>query len=166
VLPGVESYDRTTINAWEDEEFLRAVKATGRKKLIMAALWTEACLAFPALDALKKGYEVDPVVDAVGGTPPEAHRAALERIVQAGAKPTGWVRRELAWSRKRGSNPRLPPWQEGALVEDVKGRLGIKQLRIVIERAQTSTSVLGAPFELVLVLLGAGASRRRTATYA
>ena len=57
----------------------------------MTALWTEVCLAFPSLDALRDGYEVYPVVDAVGGTSPEAHRAGLERIVQAGAQPIGWV---------------------------------------------------------------------------
>ena len=57
----------------------------------MTALWTEVCLTFPALDALGQGYEVFPVVDAVGGTSPEAHRAGLEPIVQAGAQPTGWV---------------------------------------------------------------------------
>ena len=91
VLVGIEAFDRTTINAWEDEEFVTAVKATGRKKLIMTALWTEACLSFPALDALREGYEVYPVVDAVGGTSVEAHRAALERIVQAGAQPTSVV---------------------------------------------------------------------------
>src|SRR5258707_927500 len=88
VLEGIEELDRTTINAWEDEEFVTAVKATGRKKLIMTALWTEACLTFPTLDALREGYEVYPVVDAVGGTSIEAHRAALERLVQAGAQPT------------------------------------------------------------------------------
>ena len=91
VLDGIEPLDRTTINAWEDEEFVKAVKATGRKKLIMTALWTEACLTFPALDAMHDGYEVYPVVDAVGGTSIEAHRAALERIVQAGGKPVSWV---------------------------------------------------------------------------
>jgi nicotinamidase-related amidase len=91
VLAGIEAFDRTTINAWEDEQFVAAVKATGRKKLIMTALWTEACLTFPALDALREGYEVYPVVDAVGGTSVEAHRAALERIVQAGAQPTSVV---------------------------------------------------------------------------
>ena len=91
VLAGIEELDRTTINAWEDEEFVTAVKATGRKKLIMTALWTEACLTFPALDALREGYEVYPVVDAVGGTSVEAHRAGLERIVQAGAQPTSVV---------------------------------------------------------------------------
>jgi len=91
VLAGIDAFDRTTINAWEDEEFVTAVKATGRKKLIMTALWTEACLSFPALDALREGYEVYPVVDAVGGTSVEAHRAALERIVLAGAQPTSVV---------------------------------------------------------------------------
>src|SRR5437763_6767481 len=88
VLVGIEELDRTTINAWEDEEFVTAVKPTGRKKLIMTALWTEACLSFPALDALREGYEVYPVVDAVGGTSVEAHRAGLERVGQAGAQPT------------------------------------------------------------------------------
>ena len=90
VLKGVKPVDRTSINSWEDEEFLAAVKATGRKKLIMCALWTEACLLFPALDALSEGYEVFPVTDAVSGTSREAHRAALERMVHAGAKPTTW----------------------------------------------------------------------------
>ena len=83
--------DRTQINSWEDRDFRLAVEATGRKKLVMAALWTEVCLAFPALDALREGYEVFPVVDAVGGTSPEAHRAGLERIVRADAQPIGWV---------------------------------------------------------------------------
>jgi nicotinamidase-related amidase len=64
--------DRTQIKSWEDIDFRRAVEATGRKKLIMTALWTEVCLAFPAVDALRAGYEVFPVVDAIGGTSPEA----------------------------------------------------------------------------------------------
>jgi nicotinamidase-related amidase len=91
VLSEHKEIDRTQINSWEDVDFRRAVEATGRRKLIMTALWTEVCLAFPALDALRAGFEVYPVVDAVGGTSPEAHRAGLERIVQAGAKPISWV---------------------------------------------------------------------------
>jgi nicotinamidase-related amidase len=83
--------DRTTVNSWEDIEFLEAVHATGRRKLIFCALWTEVCLAFTALDALREGYEVYPVVDAIGGTSPEAHRAGLDRITQAGAQPINWV---------------------------------------------------------------------------
>src|SRR5713101_7849310 len=83
--------DRTTTNSWEDIEFVQAVHATGRRKLIICALWTEVCMAFTALDALRDGYEVYPVVDAVGGTSVEAHRAGLERVVQAGGHPISWV---------------------------------------------------------------------------
>jgi nicotinamidase-related amidase len=104
VLKNLPTYDRTSINSWEDVEFVKAVKATGRKKLIMTALWTEACLTFPALDALREGYEVYPVVDAVGGTSVQAHEAALRRIEQAGGKPISWTQLlcelQRDWARK------------------------------------------------------------------
>jgi nicotinamidase-related amidase len=83
--------DRTTVNSWEDIEFVEAVRASRRRKLIFCALWTEVCMAFTALDALREGYEVYPVVDAIGGTSLEAHRAGLERVIQAGAQPISWV---------------------------------------------------------------------------
>ena len=83
--------DRTTLNSWEDADFLAAVRATGRRKLILCALWTEICMTFPALDAFREGYDVYPVVDAIGGTSEEAHRAGLERVIQAGAHPVSWV---------------------------------------------------------------------------
>ena len=83
--------DRTTVNSWEDTEFVQAVHAAGRRKLIICALWTEVCMTFAALDALREGYEVYPVVDAIGGTSPEAHRAGLDRVIQAGGQPIGWV---------------------------------------------------------------------------
>lgn len=86
VLGQYPTYDRTSINSWEDTEFREAVYATGRRKLIMTALWTEACLTFPALDAIGEGYEVYVPVDAVGGTSLAAHEAALRRVEQAGAK--------------------------------------------------------------------------------
>ncbi len=86
ILKDYPTYDRTSINSWEDVEFRKAVEETGRKKLIMTALWTEACLTFPALDALAEGYEVFVPVDAVGGTSVAAHEAALRRIEQAGGK--------------------------------------------------------------------------------
>jgi len=91
VLADNPPIDRTTTNAWEDTEFLNSVRATGRRKLIICALWTEICMAFPALDAMREGYEVYPVVDAIGGTSVEAHRAGLDRVVQAGGKPVSWV---------------------------------------------------------------------------
>jgi nicotinamidase-related amidase len=67
------------------------VHATGRRKLIMCALWTEICMAFTALDAMRDGYEVYPVVDAIGGTSHEAHRSGMKRCIQAGAQPITWV---------------------------------------------------------------------------
>ncbi len=91
LLPDDPPIDRTTTNAWEDAEFVAAVRATGRRKLIACALWTEICMTFPALDALREGYDVYPVVDAIGGTSDEAHRAGLQRVIQAGASPVGWV---------------------------------------------------------------------------
>ena len=91
VLGDYPTYDRTTINSWEDVEFRQAVEETGRRKLVMTALWTEACLTFPALDALAEGFEVYVPVDAVGGTSVAAHEAALRRIEQAGGKPISTV---------------------------------------------------------------------------
>jgi nicotinamidase-related amidase len=91
LLEDAPPIDRTTLNAWEDADFLDAVRATGRRKLILCALWTEICMAFPALDALREGYEAYPVVDAIAGTSLEAHRAGLERVTQAGGKPISWV---------------------------------------------------------------------------
>ncbi|MBO9515024.1 MAG: hydrolase [Variovorax sp.] len=84
-IPGAPSIDRTTMNSWEDTDFVNAVKATGRKKIIMCALWTEVCLAFPTIDAIQEGFEVFPVVDAVAGTTTLAHETALRRVEQAGA---------------------------------------------------------------------------------
>ena len=104
VLDKYPTYDRTSINSWEDLQFRRAVKETGRKKLIMTALWTEACLTFPALDALAEGYEVYVVADAVGGTSVAAHELALRRIEQAGARmisvPQLFCELQRDWSRK------------------------------------------------------------------
>ena len=111
--------DRTTTNSWEDIEFVQAVRATGRRKLILCALWTEVCMAFTALDALRDGYEVFPVVDAIAGTSPEAHRAGLERVTQAGGQPIGWVSLACELQRDWGRQETV-----GAIVEIVlTGRL-------------------------------------------
>ena len=104
VLDKVPTYDRTTINSWEDVEFRKAVEATGRRKLVMTALWTEACLTFPALDALQAGYEVYVVADAVGGTSVAAHEMALRRIEQAGGRmisvPQLFCELQRDWARQ------------------------------------------------------------------
>jgi len=103
ILPA-EPIDRTTVNAWEDDDFRAAVEQTGRRKLVIAALWTEVCLCFPTLDALRDGYEVYPVIDAVGGTSSEAHDLATRRMTQAGARPISWVQLicelQRDWQRK------------------------------------------------------------------
>lgn len=86
-MPGQFEIDRTGVNSWEDEEFRDAVKATNRKKVIMCGLWTEVCCAFPTLDMLREGYEVYPVIDAIGGISKVSHDSAIIRMVQAGAQP-------------------------------------------------------------------------------
>ena len=86
-LPGVPEIDRTSMNSWEDPEFRAAVERCGRKKLIIAGLWTEVCVAFPTIDALRAGYEVFVVEDAIGGVSRVAHQAAMQRMIQAGATP-------------------------------------------------------------------------------
>ena len=105
VLKGIATYDRTSINAWEDADFRKAVYATGRRKLVMTALWTEACLTFPALDAMREGFDVYVVADAVGGTSVEAHEAALRRIEQAGgrliSKTQLWCELQRDWAREK-----------------------------------------------------------------
>jgi nicotinamidase-related amidase len=87
LFPDQEPVERSSMNSWEDQKFVAAVKATGRKKLIMAALWTEVCLAFPALEAINDGFQVYAVEDASGGTSVAAHNAAMRRVEQAGAVP-------------------------------------------------------------------------------
>ncbi|MET9549256.1 hydrolase [Streptomyces sp. NPDC006627] len=91
VFPDQEIIDRTSMNAWEDVPFVEAVKATGRKKLVIAGLWTEVCVVLPALSAIAQGYEVYVVTDASGGVSPQAHEHALQRMVQGGAVPVTWV---------------------------------------------------------------------------
>lgn len=109
-LPDVEEIDRTTLNSWEDPQFLDAIQATGRKKIIMAGLWTEVCVAFPTLDAINEGYEVYPVIDAIGGVTLEAHNAGVQRMIQAGARPitTLQLACELQrdWARGHGNTLR------------------------------------------------------------
>ena len=86
-LPGVDEIDRTTLNSWEDPDFHAAIARTRRKKLIIAGLWTEVCVAFPTLDAIREGYDVFVVADAIGGVSKTAHDSAMQRMIQAGAHP-------------------------------------------------------------------------------
>lgn len=87
VFPDQQPIDRTFINTWEDEKVVEWVKATGKKKIVMAALWTEICLAMPAIHAAGEGYEVYIVTDASGGLSMEAHEMAVQRMIMAGCTP-------------------------------------------------------------------------------
>lgn len=90
VFPDQKPINRTFINTWEDKRIVDWVKATGRKKVVIAALWTEICLAFPAIQAAGEGYEVYAVTDASGGVSVEAHEMAVHRMMQAGVTPITW----------------------------------------------------------------------------
>lgn len=90
VYPAITPIDRTSLNAWEDQNFKEAVKATGKKKLIIAGLWTEVCVALPTLCAIADGFEVYVVADASAGSSKQAHQMAMQRMIQAGAIPVTW----------------------------------------------------------------------------
>jgi nicotinamidase-related amidase len=91
VFPDQKTINRTFINCWEDQRVVEAVEKTGRKKVVMAALWTEMCLAMPVIHAIGDGYDVYVVTDASGGVSPEAHDMAIRRMAAAGAQPITWL---------------------------------------------------------------------------
>jgi len=99
VFPDQKPIDRTFINTWEDPKVTDIVKQSGRKQLIIAGLWTEICLAMPAIQALGEGYDVFIVTDASGGTSKEAHDMAVRRMAQAGAVPMTWMAVAAEWQR-------------------------------------------------------------------
>lgn len=108
IFPDQKPIERTSMNSWEDQKFVKAVENTKRKKLVIAALWTEVCLAFPALEALEAGYEVYAVADASGGTTQMAHDYAMQRMIQAGVVPVTWqqvlLEYQRDWARKETYN--------------------------------------------------------------
>ena len=87
LFPKHNVVDRTSMNAWADAGFRKAVHATGRKKFLLAGLWTEVCVAFAALEMLKEGFEIYIPADACADLSLEAHNRAMERCLQAGAVP-------------------------------------------------------------------------------
>ena len=91
IFPEQKPIDRTLINTWEDKRVVDWMKKTGRKKIVMAALWTEICLAMPAIQAAGEGYEVYVVTDASGGVSLEAHEMAVQRMIMAGCMPITWM---------------------------------------------------------------------------
>jgi nicotinamidase-related amidase len=105
IFPDQKTINRTYINAWEDQRVVEAVKKTGRRKVVFAALWTEMCLAMPAIQAMGDGYDVYVVTDASGGVSAEAHDMGIRRLVAAGAQPITWLAMagelQRDWARTR-----------------------------------------------------------------
>ncbi len=99
VFPGQEVIDRTFINTWEDRKVVDAVKATGRKQLIIAGLWTEICVAMPVIQALGEGWDVTVITDASGAVSVEAHEVAIQRMIAAGANMMTWMALAAEWQR-------------------------------------------------------------------
>jgi nicotinamidase-related amidase len=107
-FPEQKPINRTFINAWQDVRVVEAVKKTGRKKLILAALWTEICLAMPAIQAQGEGYEVYVVTDASGGVSVEAHDMAVRRMVMCGVVPMTWMAVASEWQRDWAREATVP----------------------------------------------------------
>jgi len=99
ILPDIAPIERRNMNAWEEESVRGAIVATGRRRLLVAGLLTEACVSFPVLSALSEGFEVFVVADACGGLTPAGHDLALRRMETAGAKLTSWIQVLLEFQR-------------------------------------------------------------------
>ncbi|GLR52178.1 hydrolase [Shinella yambaruensis] len=99
VFPGQEVIDRTFINTWEDQKVVDAVKATRRKQLIIAGLWTEICVAMPAIQAAGEGWDVTVITDASGAVSVEAHEVAIQRMAAAGVNLMTWLALASEWQR-------------------------------------------------------------------
>ena len=112
VFPEQKPIDRTFINTWEDPKVTDIVKKSGRKQLVLAALWTEICLAMPAIQALAEGYEVFIVTDASGGVTAEAHDMAVRRMAAAGAVPITWLAVLGEWQRDWARTATVPALAE------------------------------------------------------
>ena len=108
VYPDQKPIDRTLINTWQDKRVVDIVKESGRKQLVLAALWTEVCLAMPTIQALADGYDVFIVTDASGGVSIEAHDMAVRRMSAAGAVPVTWLAVAAEWQRDWAREETLP----------------------------------------------------------
>ncbi|MFD9857864.1 hydrolase [Streptomyces alboflavus] len=124
VFPDQKPINRTFINTWEDQVVVDAVKATGRKKLIIAGLWTEICVAMPAIQAAGEGFDVHVVTDASGGVSAEAHDMAVRRMIQAGVVPITWLAVMSEWQRDWARTDRIAPEDQMAALEHT-GATGI-----------------------------------------
>ncbi|MDR1927237.1 MAG: hydrolase [Oscillospiraceae bacterium] len=136
VYPQAVPIDRTCINAWEDQNLKKAVMGTGRKKLILAGLWTEACVTFPALCMKHDGFEVFAVADACGGASKEAHDMAMQRMIQAGVVPVTWQQVMLEFQRDWNNQDSYSAVME--IIKEFSGAygLGVEYAESMVQPAQ------------------------------
>lgn len=141
LFPDQEPIERTSMNSWDSEEFVAAVKATGRKNLVIAALWTEVCLAMPAIQAINEGFNVFAVVDASGGTSALAHDAALRRVEEAGGVPVSAIQVLLELQRDWAKRDRYAEVME--IVKEHGGAYGqgVEYAYTMIHKAPPSRKV-------------------------
>lgn len=99
VFPNQAPIERSTMNSWDDKNFVAAIKKSSRKKIVLAGLWTETCVALPTVQALHDGYEIYVVEDCCGDVSVLAHENAMKRVIQAGAKPVTFLSVMLEWQR-------------------------------------------------------------------
>ncbi|MGW6055333.1 hydrolase [Streptomyces sp. NPDC055189] len=114
VFPDQKPINRTFINTWQDPQVVDAVKATGRRKLLIAGLWTEICVAMPAIQAAGEGFDVYAVTDASGGVSAEAHDMAVQRMIQAGVTPITWLAIMGEWQRDWARTDLITPEDQTA----------------------------------------------------
>jgi nicotinamidase-related amidase len=138
VFPGQEVIDRTFINTWEDRKVVDAVKATGRKQLVIAGLWTEVCVAMPAIQALGEGWDVTVITDASGGVSVEAHEVAIQRMIAAGANMMTWLALAAEWQRDWARTE-----QAAALTEVITQHAGGSGIAFLWEQQLLNTPVPG-----------------------
>lgn len=138
VFPGQEVIDRTFINTWEDQKVVDAVKATGRKQLIIAGLWTEICVAMPAIQALGEGWDVTVVTDASGAVSVEAHEIAIQRMIAAGANMMTWLAVAAEWQRDWARTDHV-----AGLIEVMKQHAGGSGIAYLWEQQLLNTPVPG-----------------------
>jgi nicotinamidase-related amidase len=99
VFPNQVPIERTSMDAWDDRNFVSAIEKSGRRKIVLAGLWTETCVALPTIQAIHDGYEIYVVEDCCGDVSQLAHDNAMKRVVQAGAKPVTSLSVMLEWQR-------------------------------------------------------------------
>ncbi|MDJ0675075.1 MAG: hydrolase [Calothrix sp. MO_167.B42] len=143
VFPQQDLLERTSMNSWDDQKVRDAVAATGRKKLILTGLWTEVCINMCAFSAMADGYELYVVEDTCGGTSETAHRASMDRMIQAGVVPMTWQQVLLEWQRDWARKETYDPTL--AIVKEHSGAygMGVDYAYTMVHKAPQRTSSIG-----------------------